>query len=385
MEQATTPLDHPDIDDPGIVTEQKRYFWNVKPVEIATWTQQHKPELALLMGMTLTSCLISGAAMAVLFSPNLGQTLTYEPLIDDATLAASRRISLGEQLLGQVARVLEIEIIETQGPEVGRHTVTAPAMTIVAQADNAAPMPEADVALGLKAMVLAAGVGLGVTGLIRLVPLIPFSALGPRRRQPLSRRLRASDVSTSQPFAPVLSNRPVGPNQALIPDALTSLTVPKGGLAAGLTNDALPPSHTNQGRRTRANSQPRQYRSRRQAVRRRLAKTAISGRNLVSGSRSGKTPPHNIAKPGNTVGREGISQETQRSQAIPPPRSQPVSFVPLSSFTEGSLIPGENRALRNTALWPNNQAAKQVPAAPARFDFLDELDMRRQYPLENDR
>ncbi len=378
MEQASTPLGTAEIDAQNIgLDPQRQYFWNVKPVQIATWSKRRKPELAMLAGMTLTSVVVSGAAMAVLFSPNLGQTLTYDPLIDDATLAASRRVSLGEQLLGQVARVLEIDIIETQGPEVGRHPATTPAMTIVAQAEKATPMPEADLSVGLKAMVLAAGVGLGVTGLMRLVPLIPFSALGPRRRQPLSQRLKPSDV-TSQPLAPVSSQRPTGPNQALIPGALSSIAPPPLSWPERARQEASAPSSAVPGRRARTSAPPQKHRSRRKALRHRFAKTTQTER------AKGKLQPGQAASPkatpANHASQTGVVRQP-RSQAP----SQPVSLVPLNSFSSSTLIPKPNGAPQPTALWPSGQPGKpgkQSPTAPtSQFDFLDDLDIRRQYPL----
>lgn len=383
MEQVSTPLEAADLNQPEILIEQKTYFWHLRPTDIAAWTGKRKPELALLTGMTLTSCLISGAAMAVLFSPNLGQTLTYDPLIDDATLAASRRISLGEQLLGQVARVLEIEIIETQGPEVGRHKAAAPAMTIVAQADNAAPMPEADLAVGLKAMVVAAGVGLGVTGLMRLVPLIPFSALGPRRRQPLSQRLRSSEVN-AQPFAPVVSNRPLaGQNQALIPGALTSLAAQQVGLSKGFPNNTSRANQSEPGHRPKSGAQ--QHRSRREALRRRLVQTSQSGRTLVGGLRPANSASRNSVAENSITAPPVHQARAGQDQRSPVPR-QPASFVPLQSFSATQLTPGQGGTQPHTALWPNPrpvQPGKPAPTAPTQFDFLDDLDMRRQYPLDN--
>lgn len=347
-------LDIADSDELEVEVDQQRYFWQVRPAAIAHWTVNHKPELALLTGMALTSLVISGAAMAVLFSPNLGQTLTYDPLIDDATLAASRRMSLGEQLLGQVARVLEIEIIETQGPEVGRHSVGAPAMTIVAQADKAAPMAEADLALGLKAMVLATGVGLGVTGLMRWVPRIPLSAIGPRRRRPLSQRLNPADV-IQRPLAPVTANPAEGRSQALIPGALNSWSVveqiqpvreqaPTPKRAPGPVSWPL---HISPGRRHKNRSKLPQ---------------------------AGAAQAHRPALMGEEVG------QTLRSQ----PPSPPISFVPLSSFATTALIPAKQRSSQRQVLLPNPQPANPSSQlgkpTPGPFDFLDQLDMRRQYP-----
>ncbi len=385
MEQASAPLYTAAIDKQEMAVKQQQYFWNLKPVEILAWAKKRQPELSLLTGMTLASILISGAAIAVLLNPNLGQTLTYKPLIDDETLAASHRISLGEQLLGQVARVLEIEIIETQGPEIGRHSAAAPAMTIVAQADKAAPMPEADLTVGLKVMVVAAGAGLGFTGLMRLVPLIPFSALGPQRRQPLSQRLRPSNGS-SQPLAPV-SSRSSGPNQTLIPGALTSLAVTtswserRDDYHANNDHASMHP-HASPRRRSRTREKPQQHRSRRKALRRHFVQTTQSAQGSTGGLRPMALETTNGAAQPDRV-QEAGAQPKQRSQSS----RQPVSFVTLDTFSKASLPPGQSSSpARPTMLWPSpttKETGTPATSTPTAFDFLDELDIRRQYPLNN--
>lgn len=383
MKRASTPFAAAEIDEQEASTDpQQNYFWTVGAADIESWLKQRRPELTLFAGMSMASLLVSGAATAILFSPNLGQKLIQKPLIDDATLAASRRVSLGDQLLGQVARVLEIEIIETQGPEIGRHTKAAPAMTIVAKADKAAPMLEADTALGLKAIALATGVGLGVTGLMKLIPLNALSALGPRRRRPLSQRLSPGDIS-AQPLSPVISTTPAGVNPVLIPGALASLSTAKAS-SNGESKNLSPQASRGNPQSIEAQSKARP--SRRKALRRQLTQMPKGFNRARQDSPSGQpgaspsSPLRPSANP--TSLSPASSQMTPRSH----PYRQPASFIPLQSFSNTALIPGQGKTAPNQALWSNPALSPQPGTQPrqgkAQFAFMEELDMRRQYPLD---
>lgn len=379
MEQASRSLEtaelEAELEERDVVEEPPKYFWNVKPAAIFHWGSTHKPELALMAGMGLVTLVVSGAALSVLLSPHLGQTITYEPLIDDATLAASRRISLGEQLLGQVARVLEIEIIETQGPEVGHRSRNVPAMTIVAQADKAAPMPEADLAVGLKAMVIAAGVGLGVTGLMRLLPLLPpLPSLGKQRRQPLAQRLKPT-VGETHPLAPrAVSARS---SQTLMPGALNSLAMPGHGPPVRQETEAASPQRTRvkhparRGRRTRNLGQSQQPTKAVNPASRRAKRKSHSGHGDFAEPRrrpvsAGDPGPRRQSSPASTTHRQ----------------ARPTSFVSLNAFSASPVAQGTGAS--RSVLLPNANSrfrANPLGQVANPGDMLSELDVRRQYPL----
>ncbi len=376
MEQASRPLvETAELEEREVVAEPPNYFWNVKPVSILHWGSTHKPELALMAGMSFVTLAVSGAALSVLLSPHLGQAITYEPLIDDATLAASRRITLGEQLLGQVARVLEIEIVETQGPEVGHRSRTVPAMTIVAQADKAAPMPEADLTVGLKAMVIAAGVGLGVTGLMRLLPLLPpLPPMGKQRRQPLAQRLKPT-VGGTHPLAPVSASS--RSSQTLMPGALTSLAMPGHGTHA--SQDVAVASH--QGTSLKSSAR----RGRRDKT---LGRAQRSNQAVNPGQRRSQRQPH--AKHGDLTEsrRRPVSGDPGQRRQSPhrPPNRQPspTSFVQLNAFSASPAVQGAGAP--RSVLLPNAHF-RATPSGQASVpgDMLNDLDVRRQYPLSDRR
>jgi len=369
VEQESIAIGTADIEGQGATVKSASRPLN--PAELLAWVKGRKPELALLLGMTSASFLVSGAALAVLLSPNLGQKLTYDPLIDEATLAENTRSSLGEQLLGQVARVLEIEIVETQGPGVGHRRRPVPSMVIVAQADQAVAMPEADLAVGLRAMVLAAGVGLGVTGLMRLMPRIPFSALGPRRRQPLSQRLTATEV-TDQPLAPVVASRAARATRTLLPGALNSLAVSPAGKEASSPGDSPSPAvrpvwrnaiaHVGQRPRLRR----RGLRRMEQALEQKTQQTV--GPNAVVSQ---------VSKPGSES-----RQSSGNLAQVPPTKLVPsISFVSLGPLSPVSAAGKPNSSSKPKALLPSigtATAKASANAVSAPLDFLDNLNLRKQ-------
>jgi len=375
-------------------------FKPLNPAELLAWLKVRKPELALLLGMTSASVLVAGAALAVLLSPNLGQKLTYDPLIDEATLAANTRSSLGEQILGQVARVLEIEIIETQGPGVGHRRRPVPSMVIVAQADQAVAMPEADLAVGLRAMVLAAGVGLGVTGLMRLMPRIPFSALGPRRRQPLSQRLTATEVA-DQPLAPVVASSAARATRtitsgALIPGALNSLAVPPFGEEVSRPGNSPGPAVRPAWRDVIAHVGQQRPRLRRKGLRRieqaleqkikptigpEVKQTRRIERTSVRGSEAGIATQNigvsQVAKPDLESHQSGVNL----ASVSPAMLAHSISFVSLSSLSPVSAAGKPNSPSKPKALLPSIGAVTAKASAStvsAPLDFLDNLKLRKQ-------
>ncbi|NJN30007.1 MAG: hypothetical protein HC824_05825 [Synechococcales cyanobacterium RM1_1_8] len=383
----------------------------------------------------VASCVVSGAALAVLFSPNLGQRLAYVPLIDESTLKANRGTGLGDQLLDQVARVLEIDIVETQGPAVGARNRATPAMTIVAQADEPTLMPETTLTVGLKAVMLATGVGLGVTGILRLLPALP---IGPQRRRPLVERL--APLPLDSPLAP-LDPRATGSGsgrQTLIPGAMAALSMagpiytsadtsaeallsgasaplaaaasslsasnassrsstPRSSTSRSLTSRSSTPKQSTRSSQSKSvkgfiqqfqRSFPSRSRSPRPELQGPILRTQPSTPAIATGQ-SPKPPVPSRSIPGqerqnqSSLVRDHSRQ--QQSATAPSPAAPTSRFVRVST---GRTASQAGKPL-TTVLLPQIQpapatAAGQNPAAsqqPGWFDLEASLGVRHQYPL----
>jgi hypothetical protein len=357
----------------------------------------HRAELALVGGMLTSLFLITGAAFSVLVNPNLGEKIIPVSLLKSGPMPNGGISAVGDALL-QLSRPLNIEVVAGEGP-----SQPATAVKIVSPAEFQPQLLNAAQSKGMRLLWMTLAAGGALVAVVRFSPAL--SSLGPKRRQPLGKRLASvtlpdHPLSIKHTIAPPETAPQPKPRARRVVPVTALIEVSEQRIAGPRTSD-LRTGHTqNSGMTTvvmTANlSEPEPTYG------------YFSGRAAIAPISS---PPKSAA-PKSTAPKSAAPKSTAPKSAAP--KSAAVKPTPLQSAAVKSTslksksasgqhphrrltptVPTANRAVSNPPrvlrVQPQNvlQNLPQSPQpdlAPGRSntpDWLKSLDMRHKTPIHS--
>ncbi len=328
----------------------------------------HRAELALAGGMLTSLFLVTGAAFSLLVNPNLGEKIIPVSLLKSGPMPNGGISAVGDALL-QLSRPLNIEVVAGEGP-----SQSATAVKIVSPAEFQPQLLDAAQSQGIRVLWMTLAAGGALVAVVRFSPAL--SSLGPKRRQPLGKRL-ASVTLPDHPLSikhtiapPETASQPKPRARRVIPvTALVEVSEQRIGrprtsnLTSGLKIGSTQNSGTTTVVMTANLSEPEPtygYFSGRAAI----APTSSPLKSAVVKS----TP----VKPTPTKSNLGQQPHRRPTQAVPT-ADKTVSSPPRVLKVQPQHAP------QNAPQNPQQNLAQ--PSRPNTPDWLKSLDMRHQTPI----